>query len=154
MHLSYVVRFTDSLRVIQDLRLGNLIGAGERRDRIYFFRKILTVHVVYAHVLFEFELWHNRLGHPSRKVLKLVLVIGEISFQKKLNKACVVCAQAKQTCDCFPIRDSKSECIFALIHCDLWGPYRTTSFCDATYFLTLVDDYSRSIWVYLLCAKT
>ena len=40
-----------------------------------------------------------------------------------------------------------------LIHCDLWGPYRTTTFCGARYFLTIVDDYSRSTWIHLLLDK-
>ncbi|GAA0162877.1 transmembrane signal receptor [Lithospermum erythrorhizon] len=43
---------------------------------------------------------------------------------------------------------------FELIHCDLWGPYRTPSSCGAKYFLTLVDDHSRAVWVVLLTDKT
>lgn len=41
-----------------------------------------------------------------------------------------------------------------MIHCDLWGPYRTTAFCGSRYFLTIVDDYSRAVWLYLLTDKT
>ena len=33
------------------------------------------------------------------------------------------------------------------------GPYRTPSTCGAFYFLTMVDDYSRVVWVYLLAHK-
>lgn len=40
-----------------------------------------------------------------------------------------------------------------MIHCDLWGPYTTPSSCGAIYFLTVVDDYSRAVWVYLLHNK-
>lgn len=43
--------------------------------------------------------------------------------------------------------------VFQLIHCDLWGPYRTTAFCGARYFLTIVDEYSRATWIYLLIDK-
>ena len=43
--------------------------------------------------------------------------------------------------------------IFELIHCDLWGPYRTVSSCGASYFLTIVDDFSRAVWIYLLVDK-
>ena len=35
----------------------------------------------------------------------------------------------------------------------MWGPYRTPSRCGSRYFLTVVDDYSRSIWLYLLPSK-
>ena len=43
---------------------------------------------------------------------------------------------------------------FNLSHCDLWGPYRTTAFCGSRYFLTIVDDHSRAVWLYLLADKT
>ncbi|KAH9647981.1 retrovirus-related pol polyprotein from transposon RE2 [Citrus sinensis] len=33
------------------------------------------------------------------------------------------------------------------------GPYRTASSCGAHYFLTIVDDFSRGVWTYLLVAK-
>jgi len=33
------------------------------------------------------------------------------------------------------------------------GPYRTPCSCGATCFFTMVDDYSRVVWVYLLVDK-
>ena len=99
-------------------------------------------------------MWHRRLGHPSERVVKLVPAICNSSSKKKLNKACVICPQAKETRDSFPTSDTRSSKIFGMIHCDLWGPYRTPSSCDAIYFLTLVDDFSHASWVYLLCDKT
>lgn len=41
-----------------------------------------------------------------------------------------------------------------MIHCDVWGPYRVQSSCGTRYFLTIVDDYSRSVWTYLLLEKS
>ena len=58
------------------------------------------------------------------------------------------------SCFEFPVIDSKATSRFEIIHCDLWGKYSTPSSCGATYFLTLVDDYSRAVWVYLLFDKT
>lgn len=43
--------------------------------------------------------------------------------------------------------------MFDLIHCDLWGPYRTLSSCGASYFFTIVDVYSRGVWIFLLLDK-
>lgn len=34
------------------------------------------------------------------------------------------------------------------------GPYRTLSSCGAAYFLTVVDDYSRAVWIYLMLDKS
>ena len=40
-----------------------------------------------------------------------------------------------------------------MIHCDLWGAYRIPASCSAYYFLTIVDDFSRAVWIYLLAEK-
>ena len=42
---------------------------------------------------------------------------------------------------------------FTLIQCDLWGYYRIPSLTGCHYFLSIVDDYTRSLWVYLLKDK-
>ena len=70
------------------------------------------------------------------------------------SKACDISHQAKQTRDKFGISDHKTTKCFEIIHCDLRGKFHTPSSCGATYFLTLVDDYSRAVWVYLLFDKT
>ena len=43
---------------------------------------------------------------------------------------------------------------FDLIHCDIWGAYYVKSFCGASYFLTILDDASRCVWVYLMREKS
>ncbi|GKD85966.1 ribonuclease H-like domain-containing protein, partial [Tanacetum coccineum] len=48
---------------------------------------------------------------------------------------------------------NKSNCIGKLVHLDLWGPYRVHSREGYRYFLTIVDDYSRVVWVYLVKTK-
>lgn len=34
------------------------------------------------------------------------------------------------------------------------GPYRTPASCGAVYFLTIVDDFSRAVWTYLMLEKS
>ena len=41
-----------------------------------------------------------------------------------------------------------------MIHCDLWGPYKTKKNSGAHYFLTVADDYCKDVWVYLLQDKS
>ncbi|KAL2922825.1 Retrovirus-related Pol polyprotein from transposon TNT 1-94 [Bienertia sinuspersici] len=148
------VRFTNTLCAIQDQRSGSLIGGGERIDGLYYFRRIPKVCVVQSPEISTFELWHRRLGHPSDKVVKLLPAVSNSSSSKFLHKACDICPQAKQSRDSFPNSDNKATRIFEMIHCDLWGPYKTPSTCGAHYFLTIVDDFSRGVWVYLLADKT
>lgn len=47
-----------------------------------------------------------------------------------------------------------SNACFQLIHLDVWGPYHTPSLSGACFFLTIVDDYSRNTWVYLMNHKS
>lgn len=59
------------------------------------------------------------------------------------------CVKAKLTRLPFPNSSIKSYSCFDLIQCDIWGSYRIPSFLGAKYFLTIVDDFSRAVWVYL-----
>jgi hypothetical protein len=54
-----------------------------------------------------------------------------------------------------PFTDSSSHAkkLFDLIHVDVWGPYRHTTIDKCTYLLTIVDDYSRAVWVHLMPSK-
>lgn len=40
-----------------------------------------------------------------------------------------------------------------MVHLDVWGPYHINSTTGAKYFLTLVDDYTRATWVFLMPTK-
>ncbi|GAA0151182.1 transmembrane signal receptor [Lithospermum erythrorhizon] len=98
------------------------------------------------------DLWHRRLGHPSNRVVRSLSFIS--SSSRLSNQACTVCHQAKHTRDTFITSEHKATCTFELIHYDLWGPYHTPSSCGARYVLTIVDDYSRAVWLFLLIDKT
>lgn len=37
---------------------------------------------------------------------------------------------------------------------DIWGPYGHATHDGYKYFLTIVDDYSRGTWVYLMSSKS
>ena len=92
------------------------------------------------------------MGHPSLKVTQLVSSKGRESSDLK-NKVCDVCLRAKQTRDVFPLSTHNATSSFDLIHSDLWGPYRTPSSSRASYFLTIIDDFSHTGWIYLLIDK-
>ena len=44
--------------------------------------------------------------------------------------------------------------MFDVVHMDLWGPYKIPTLDRKYYFLTIVDDYSRFVWVHLLQLKS
>ena len=130
-----------------------LIGAGERRDGLYYFMGMLRVHAKKANGVVCLNLSHKRLGHPSLQVTKLVPRVNLRDKKIGLNKNCDVYQRVKQSSDKFPVSEYNAYAIFELIHCDLWGPYGTISSCGASYFFTIIDDFSRAVWIYLLVDK-
>ena len=40
------------------------------------------------------------------------------------------------------------------MHCDIWAPYREPASYGARYFLTIIDDASRAVWLYLMKEKS
>ena len=44
--------------------------------------------------------------------------------------------------------------VFQLIHIDIWGPFSVTSYSGHQFFLTIVDDYSRFTWLFLMKTKS
>ena len=90
------------------------------------------------------------MGHPGITKLRQALPwISVSSFQ------CESCQLGKHFHATYPQLDSiPSKNPFDLIHCDVWGPSRTTSISGFRYYIVFVDDYSRVSWVYLLKDRT
>ncbi|CAL9221071.1 unnamed protein product [Arabidopsis halleri] len=67
-----VFQITDRLCVVQERISRTVIGAGEQRNGLHFFRGVAVASAVQRMALQPLELWHKRLGHPSSKVLNLL----------------------------------------------------------------------------------
>ena len=73
---------------------------------------------------------------------------------RKNTTTCLTCPMAKLTKLPFTYSDSSSDSAFDLVHMDTWGPYKVPTNGKFRYFLTLVDDYSRATWTYLMVHKS
>ena len=96
------------------------------------------------------------MGHISFRKLRYIPVLHD--YTSKINKdscqpPCDVCPRAKQ--HRLPFHNSfiSSTKPFELVHVDPWGPYYTKTHTGHRYFLTLVDDYTRSTWTHLMVTK-
>ena len=142
--LNCTVIFDENSCILQDRTSRVPIGLGEQRDGVYFYqagKERRQVHAVQIG-----HQWHQHLGHPSKEVMALFFnSIHCPSLSKKNNEVCEICFRAKQTRNSFPFSTNKAKDLFDIIHCDIWGPYRVSSWCGAHYFLTIVDDFSRSV---------
>jgi len=62
------------------------------------------------------NLWHQRLGHPSIQVTKIVSGVDLEKGIENLNKCYDICQRAKQTKNKFFVSDFKASNAFELIH--------------------------------------
>ncbi|XP_074306405.1 uncharacterized protein LOC141641649 [Silene latifolia] len=148
LELDCTVSFTNNVCVIQDRVSMKTIGTGDQRGRLYLLQGVGSARAMAARKdTDEALLWYSRLGHPSKRVVNL---LPFVSNNKNFDETCDICLRAKQTRERFHTSDNKATTIFELIHVDLWGDYRTPSSCGSRYFLTIVDDFSWAVWVYLI----
>ncbi|XP_074266640.1 uncharacterized protein LOC141589918 [Silene latifolia] len=106
-----------------------------------------------AHVAsYDVYLMHARLSHSVISTIKHVHSPNSSHINDK-NFHCETCLMAKRHKSPFPISSSVTHSLFELIHVDLWGTYRVVALNGASYFLTIVDDYSRITWTMLLKHK-
>ncbi|KAL4377039.1 hypothetical protein GQ457_02G041930 [Hibiscus cannabinus] len=143
------VLFCKSQCVIQDL--WHVIGRAECHQGLYLLElPVVSCHSESAVILAN---WHDRLGHPSQNVLNLLQdVLPSHYVNKKEN--CMICPLAKQHCLPFSSSVTCTDTPFQLIHCDTWGPYKSATYDNHCFFLTLVDDYTRTTWTYLMKHKS
>ncbi|GLT39324.1 hypothetical protein SLA2020_135220 [Shorea laevis] len=152
--LNCAVIFFPDFCVFQDLTSRKLIGMGKLYNGIYYcdFGHKAAASQRKQEDEASLELWHRRLGHVS---IDRLSKIPFLSFNTgKSMKICDICHKAKQTRLPFPKSNNISTQPFALIHCDIWGRFAMPSNSGAYYFLTIVDDFSRCTWIYLLKNKS
>ena len=150
--LKCVVTFGPTSFVLQDPRSMRMIGGGPRKGDLYYFRSDSLPRSASASttaVLLSGSplLWHCRYGHPSLESLRKL--VPEMS--KVVSFECQSCQFGKHHRLSYPGRVNKrSQSPFSLVHSDVWGPVRTSSYTGFRYFISFVDDFSRMTWVYLM----
>jgi hypothetical protein len=152
--------FLDSFCFIQNMFPWLTIGLGKEKGGLFFlqnnsdftsaFRSSFTAVSVKAP---STDVWHYRLGHPSQSRLDLLKpLLPNVPLHS--NKTCTVCPSAKQRKLSFPVSVSCTKSPFDIIHCDIWGPFSVNTINGSRYFLTIVDDFTRFTWVYLMHHKS
>nr|GEY58384.1 hypothetical protein [Tanacetum cinerariifolium] len=106
----------------------------------------------------ESNLWHKRLGHINfktmNKLVKSNLVRGLPSkiFEKK--HTCVACKKGKQHRASYKSKPVSSVShLLQRLHIDLFRPTFVKSLNKKSYYLVVIDDYSRFSWVFFLATK-
>lgn len=96
--------------------------------------------------------WHKRLCHASKDKLSRIGLAKSNTINSS-RQLCDSYAKAKLARTHFRISSIKTN-FFYLIHYEIWGGYRVPSYTKANQFLTIVDDFSRVVWVFLIKHKS
>jgi len=103
-------------------------------------------------------LWHQRYGHLNIQYLSQLsregLVSGLPDIQTQHLGVCGAYQTGKQHRSSFKDGESWRASVLQLIHADICGPMNTSSVTGCKYFLLIVDDFSRKMWVYFLKHKS
>ena len=54
----------------------------------------------------------------------------------------------------FPNSTTVSTSSFQLLHIDVWGPFNTPTYDGHKFFVTIVDDCTRLLWLFLIRMKS
>jgi transposase InsO family protein len=100
-------------------------------------------------------LWHGRFGHLSFEALgRLGKMVTGLPQIKHVDELCDSCLAGKQRRLPFPkTAKYRAQEVLQLVHGDLCGPITPATHGGRRYFLLLVDDCSRYMWLQLLTSK-
>jgi hypothetical protein len=121
--LNYEVIFKKKNMIFQDPLTKEKIGEGYLENNLYFLSTNKSCFNAKKNYLYK--VWNKRMGHPSDKILKLI-----VNGSQNYCSNCEVCSLANHTKLLFCNSNSKSNEKFKLVHSDVWGPAPITYYND------------------------
>jgi transposase InsO family protein len=101
--------------------------------------------------------WHARFGHLNFRALRDLgakNMVEGMPTVKSVEKVCDGCVLGKQHRTPFPqVTSYRAKKGLELVHADLCGHITPKTLGGASYFLLVVDDHSRYMWVDMLKTK-
>ena len=144
--LKCYISFFPDFCLFQDLMKKQIIGRGHESGGLYILDPTVSRPIACSGVTTPFET-HCRLGHLSLPLLNKLCP----QFSSLLSLDCESCQFAKHhRLSYSPRVNKRASAPFKLVHSDVWGPYPVVSPTGFRYFVTFVDDYSRTTWLYLM----
>ncbi|KAJ4721050.1 Retrovirus-related Pol polyprotein from transposon TNT 1-94 [Melia azedarach] len=138
----------------------NVVLKGVKRGTLYFLQgSTLSSSVAIASSEIDKDnmtkLWHMRLGHMSARGMQ-ILSKGDLLCGHKIKdlEFCEHCIFGKLHRSKFPKVIHRTKGTLDYIHSDCWGPSRVESLGSHRYFVSMIDDFSRMTWVFIMKHKS
>ena len=155
-NLMYVSKLTRALKcyisffpgfcLFQDLMTKQIISKGHESGGLYILDPTVPRPIACSRVTTPFET-HCWLGHLSLPLLKKLCP----QFLSLLSLDCESCKYEKHhRLSYSPRVNKRASALFELVHSDVWGSCPVVSLTGFQYFVTFVDDYSPTTWLYLM----
>jgi hypothetical protein len=102
-------------------------------------------------------MWHKRMGHINFENLVKISTKQVVRDIPKITKTsstiCKQCQHGNQSRVSFKTKEYATSKTLELVHTNLCGPTRTKILQGESYFMLLIDDYTRITWVAFLKNK-
>ncbi|KAL1536503.1 Retrovirus-related Pol polyprotein from transposon TNT 1-94 [Salvia divinorum] len=135
---------------------GERILQAKRKGSLYYLNAAVVKNGELNSVKAEsVKLWHQRLGHPAFESIDQLIKRNVITSDgEKNDQSCEECILAKSKKLSYPKGKHTSSAPLDYAHSDLWGPAPVNSVGGGRYYMSIIDDYSRKIWLYILKEKS
>ena len=144
--LNYCVSLFPDYCLFQDLMTKQIIDKGHESEGLHILDPTVPRPIAYFEVTTPFET-HCRLGHLSLPLLKNLCP----RFSSLSSLDCEACQFTKHNClSSRPKVNKRASAHFELVHLDMGGPCSVVSPTGFRYFVTFVEDYSRTTWLDLM----
>ncbi|KAM2657198.1 hypothetical protein EV1_012593 [Malus domestica] len=145
--------------LVKDLSSEKVLFKGSVRDGFYPFSttnsSVGAQHAFAAISKASQDIWHQRLGHPSSRIMNKIASTSCISFTgSSLQSMCSSCAMGKCSKLPFSSVSCSSSKPLELLHTDIWGPSPVSSVHGFRYYIIFVDDFSKYCWFFPLKYKS
>lgn len=146
--------FKSEKGIMNIFKNSRVIMRGFRDHSLYYLDGITVVGASKSNVHDNAFLWHKRLGHVCERCVNELLKqnISKVSKGFKLE-GCEQCVLGKVKKQPYGSSSFESKAPLEYVYSDLWGPSRTESLGGGRYFMSIMDDFSRKLWVYILKNK-
>ena len=136
-----------------------IVGRGTRTPGNVYILEEIQGENCYVGRTDENRLWHKILGHLNFdnlvKINKTEVVRGLSKLSNPTPRLCVSCQHGKKIRASFKRKEQPSTSKpLELIHVDLCEHARTQSLQGERYFMLLIDDFTRMVWVTFLREKS